>query len=197
MGFLYFYIMIKDLIIKNRSYRRFYEEENISTKDLKALVDLARLSPSGSNLQPLKFILSNTKKTNEIIFKNLAWAGYLKDWHRPIEGERPSAYIIILGDKEAVKSFDYDVGIVCQSMLLGAVEKGYGGCIFGSIKRIPLSAELNIAEHLKIQLIIALGKPKEVIQIDAVKNGDIKYWRDKNEVHHLPKRDLDDLIIEL
>ena len=189
--------MIKDLVLKNRSYRRFYEEEHISTEDLKSFVDLARLSPSGSNLQPLKFILSNQKETNKAIFNNLAWAGYLKDWDGPIKSERPSAYIIILGDKNPIKSFDYDIGIVCQSMLLGAVEKGYGGCIFGSIKRIPLSAELKVAEHLKIQLIIALGKPKEVIQIDPVKNGNIKYWRDENEVHHLPKRDLDDLIIEL
>ncbi len=189
--------MIKDLILKNRSYRRFHEEVTISSEDLKDLVDLARLSPSGSNLQPLKFMLSNGAETNNIIFKNLAWAGYLKDWDGPEEGERPSAYIVILGPEKAVKPYDYDVALACQSMLLGAVEKGYGGCIFGSIKRIPLSAELKIAEHLKIQLIIALGKPKEVIQIDAVKSEEIKYWRDENNVHHVPKRDLDDLIIEL
>ncbi len=189
--------MIKNLILKNRSYRRFYEKVKILSEDLKELIDLARLSPSGSNLQALKFILSNEGNRNKTIFKNLAWAGYLKDWDGPIESERPSAYIIILGDKNPIKSFDYDVGIVCQSILLGAAEKGYGGCIFGSIKRIPLSAELKIPKHLKIQLIIALGKPKEIIQIDPVINGNIKYWRDKKGIHHVPKRNLDELIIEL
>jgi len=189
--------MIKDLILKNRSYRKFHEEVNISSEDLRELVDLARLSPSGSNLQPLKFILSNEKERNKIIFENLAWAGYLKDWDGPEEGERPSAYIIILGPENPVKPFDYDVALACQSMLIGAVEKGYGGCIFGSIKRIPLSKELNIPEHLKIQLIIALGKPKEKVCIDPIINNDVKYWRDENEVHHVPKRNLDDLIIEL
>ena len=189
--------MIKDLVLKNRSYRRFHQEVKIPSEELKELIDLARLSPSGGNLQPLKFILSNKEERNNIIFKNLALAGYLKDWDGPEEGERPSAYIIISGPKTATKPFDYDVALACQSMLLGAVEKGYGGCIFGSIKRIPLSSELKIPEHLKVQLIIALGKPKEVIQIDSVANGDIKYWRDKNKVHHLPKRNLNDLIIEL
>lgn len=189
--------MIKDLILKNRSYRRFYEGKTISSKDLRALVDLARLSPSGSNLQPLKFLLSTKKETNKTIFKNLAWAGYLKDWDGPEEGERPSAYIIILGDKNPVKPYEYDVAIACQSILLGAVEKGYGGCIIGSVKRIPLSKELNIPGNLKISLVIALGKPKEEVCIDTIKNGDVKYWRDEKGVHHVPKRNLDDLIIEL
>ncbi len=189
--------MIKDLVLKNRSYRRFYQNEKLSKKDLRELVDLARLSPSGANLQPLKFIISNEEETNKIIFKNLAWAGYLKDWDGPVEGERPSAYIIILGEKNPVKPYEYDVAIACQSMLLGAVEKGYGGCIFGSIKRIPLSKEINIPEDYKITLILALGKAKEEVCIDTVKNGDIKYWRDEKGVHHVPKRNLDDLIIEL
>jgi len=189
--------MIEDLVLKNRSYRRFHQEEKISSEDLRELINLARLSPSGSNLQPLKFILSNEEERNKTIFKNLAWAGYLKDWDGPEEGERPSAYIIILGPENPVKPFDYDVALACQSMLLGAVEKGYGGCIFGSIKRIPLSKELNIPEHLKIQLILALGKPKEKVCIDPIQNDDVKYWRDEKKVHHVPKRHLDDLIIEL
>ena len=54
---------IKDLIMRNRSYRRFYQDRPITEKQLQDLVDLARLSPSAANLQPLKFILScSTKK---------------------------------------------------------------------------------------------------------------------------------------
>lgn len=189
--------MIKDLILKNRSYRRFYEEEKISTEDLRDLIDLARLSPSGSNLQPLKFILSNQENFNKVIFKNLAWAGYLKDWDGPKKGEQASAYIIILGDKNPNKAYDYDVGIACQSILLGAVEKGYGGCIIGSVKRSPLSSELKIPDHLRVSLVIALGKPKEEVHIEPIKNDDIIYWRDENDVHHVPKRNLKDLIIEI
>ncbi len=187
--------MLKDLITKNRSYRRFYEEVRISTKDLTALVDLARLSPSGANLQPLKFMLSNEEQMNKIIFKYLGWAAYLKDWDGPEEGERPAAYIVILGEKDPAKSYDYDVALACQSMLLGAVEKGLGGCIFASIARAPLSKALNIPENFRIPLIIALGKPKEEVKIEALKNNDVKYWRDEKGVHHVPKRSLDDLIV--
>lgn len=187
--------MLKDLIKKNRSYRRFHEEKSITKEALISLVDLARLSPSGRNLQPLKYFLSNDKKTNEIIFSNVAWAGYLKDWNGPIEGERPSAYIIQLGDTTLTNNFGHDPGIACQSILLGAVELGLGGCIIGSIKKAELHKKLNLPEHLEIVLIIALGYPKEKVVIEKLLSDDIKYWRDESGVHHVPKRCLDDLII--
>lgn len=188
--------MLKDIIIKNRSYRRFYGDHKISSETLRELVDLARLSPSAANLQPLKFYLSSTTKTNKIIFPTLAWAGYIKNWDSPVEEERPSAYIIILGDKSSPRKMEYDVGIAVQSILLGAVEKGLGGCIFGSIKRKFLAEKLNIPDKYEIMLIIALGKPKEKVVIETVKNNDVKYWRDEKKIHHVPKRNIDDLIIE-
>ena len=187
--------MLKDIISKNRSYRRFYGDHKISIEILKELVDLARLSPSSRNLQPLRFILSSDQKTNNLIFPNLVWAGYIKDWDAPIEEERPSAYIIILGDKSSSKKPEFDVGIASQSILLGAVEKGLGGCMIGSIKRNVLSEKINIPDNYEIYLIIALGKPKEKVVIETVKDNDIKYWRDEEKTHHVPKRSLDDLII--
>ncbi|PKP35186.1 MAG: nitroreductase [Bacteroidetes bacterium HGW-Bacteroidetes-17] len=187
--------MLKDLIKKNRSYRRFYEEKSITKKALTSLVDLARLSPSGKNLQPLKYFLSNDKKTNGIIFSNVAWAGYLKDWDGPVSSERPSAYIILLGDTNLTTNFGHDPGIACQSILLGAVEMELGGCIIGSIKRVELHKKLNLSDHLEIVLIIALGYPKEKVVIEKLLSDDIKYWREESGVHHVPKRSLDDLII--
>lgn len=191
----YFVAMIKDLILKNRSYRRFYQDHIISFDELRELVELARLSPSGRNLQPLKYFLSVDKETNEKIFSTLAWAGYLKDWNGPEEGEKPSGYIVILGDKSITNNFMCDHGIVAQSMLLGAVDKGLGGCMFGSIQRPKLKDLLDLDEQLDILLVIALGKPKEVVVVDDVMYNDIKYYRDENQVHHVPKRDIDILII--
>ena len=187
--------MLKDIVSKNRSYRRFYGDHKISSETLRELVDLARLSSSAANLQPLKFYLSSTTETNKIIFLTLGWAGYIKNWDSPVEEERPSAYIIILGDKSSPKRMEYDVGIAAQSILLGAVEKELGGCIFGSIKRNILTEKLNIPDKFEIMLIIALGKPKEKVVIETVKNNDIKYWRDEKEIHHVPKRSIDDLIL--
>jgi len=196
-SFLYinFSIMIKDLILKNRSYRRFFQEHAIPFDFLKELVSLARMSPSGRNLQPLKYWLSCDPETNEKIFQTLSWAAYLKDWNGPGEGEKPSAYIVILGDTRLTTNFMCDHGIVSQSMLLGAVEQGLGGCIFASINRKKLSELLKLDDHFEILLVLALGKPKETVVIDDVKNDDIKYYRDEKQVHHVPKRSIDELIL--
>ncbi|MBI9054443.1 MAG: nitroreductase family protein [Bacteroidales bacterium] len=187
--------MIKDLITKNRSYRRFYQDHKVTIEELKELVDLARLSPSGRNLQPLKYFLSADEVNNEKIFSTLAWAGYLKDWNGPEEGEKPAGYIIILGDTRLTNNFMCDHGIVSQSMLLGAVEKGLGGCIFASIKREKLKEVLEIEECFEVLLVVAFGKPKEKVVINRVFENDIKYFRDDENVHHVPKRDLNNIIV--
>ncbi len=189
--------MIRDLITKSRSYRRFYQEVAIELETLRELVDLARLSPSAGNLQPLKYILACDPQKNALIFPHLAWAGYLKDWPGPDEGERPSAYIIILGDLEVSKSLDCDHGIAAQSILLGATEKGLGGCIVGSVQRQGLQKALDIPSRYEILLVLALGKPKERVVIETVgSTGDIKYWRNSEDIHHVPKRPLDDIIVD-
>jgi nitroreductase len=188
--------MIKDLILQNRSCRRFYQEAPIKLETLRELVDLARLSASAANRQPLKYILSCDPSKNAIIFSCLGWAGYLKDWPGPSEGERPAAHIIILGDTDISKSFMCDHGIAVQSILLGAREQGWGGCMHDSIQRDRLRLLLGIPERYEILLAISLGKPKETVVLETVKpDGDIKYWRDSLDVHHVPKRQLDDVII--
>jgi nitroreductase len=189
--------MLKELVHKTRSYRRFYENTAIEIETLCELVDLARLSASGSNRQPLKFVLSCTPEKNALIFPHTRWAGALKDWPGPAEGERPSAYIIILGDTEISKSFGVNHGIAAQSIMLGATEKGLGGCMIGSIDRPKLRDALEISECYEILLILALGKPKEkVVIVPLGPDGDINYYRDDEGTHYVPKRALDDLIID-
>ena len=188
--------MIKDLVLRNRSYRRFYQDVPVSLETLKELVDLARLSASGANRQPLKYILSCDPEMNALIFPNLGWAAYLKDWPGPQEGERPAAYIIIMGDKSISPSFGCDHGIAAQSMLLGATEMGLGGCIIGSVRKDELAQALAIPAQYEILLVLALGKPKETVVLEPLgPAGDIKYWRDEHGVHHVPKRSLNEVII--
>lgn len=188
--------MIKELILKNRSYRRFYQDFKLEVTTLEELVDLARLSGSGANLQSLKYIISSDETKNNLIFSCLNWAGYYKNWNGPIEGERPSGYIVILGDTKISPNCYWDHGIAAQSILLGAVEKDLGGCMFGSIKREKLIEALGIEEQYNLLLVIALGKPKEVVVLEELENDDIKYWRDENEIHHVPKRKLKDIIVK-
>jgi nitroreductase len=188
--------MIADLVRKNRSYRRFYQEVVIGHDTLRELVDLTRCCASAANLQPLKYILSCEPDRNALIFKHIAWAAYLKGWQGPPEGERPSAYIIVLGDRTIAKSFGCDHGIAGQTILLGAAEKGLGGCMIGSVRRDDLRQAIGVPRHLSILLVIALGKPKESVVIENLgPSGDIKYWRDSQDVHHVPKRSLDEIVV--
>ena len=187
---------LKDLILKNRSYRRFHQDVPITLDTLRALVDLARLSASGANLQPLKYILSCAPATNARIFPHTRWAGYLKDWGGPQEGERPTAYVVILGDTDIAKNFGCDHGIAAQSIMLGAAERGLGGCMIGSIERDGLRQVLSIPQRYEILLILALGQPRETVVIeDLGPDGSIKYYRDAQAVHHVPKRPLADLLV--
>ncbi len=187
--------MIKDLILKNRSYRRFDQSVPVSPDLLHEMVDAARLSASARNMQPLRYMLFNDPAECERIFPTLAWAGYMKEWPGPSEGERPAAYIVQLVDLDLTDDWWCDDGIAAQSMMLTAVEQGFGGCIVASIQREKLRSILNIPERYKIIQVLALGEPAEEVVIDEVSGGDIKYWRDKNNVHHVPKRSLQELII--
>ncbi len=189
-------MMIADLIIKNRSCRRFYQNHKVNTDTLESLVNLARLSASAANMQPLKYILTCDPEKNDMIFPCLAWAAYLKDWSGPDVGERPSAYIIMLGDTSISTNFWCDHGIAAQSILLGAGEISLAGCIIASINKKMLRSVLKISDQYEILLVIAVGKPKEEAIIEPMgEDGNIRYWRDINGIHHVPKRSLDDIII--
>ncbi len=186
---------LRQLIEKTRTYRRFDEKQTIDTKTLVSLVDLARLSASGANRQPLKYILVNDPSQCATVYSCLAWAGYLTTWEGPDPGERPTGYIIILGDKEISDTFGVDPGIAAQSIMLGATDEGLGGCIIASVKKEKLRAAMEISKEYEILLVLALGKPVEKVVLETIKNNDVKYWRDDAHVHHVPKRTLDEIIL--
>jgi nitroreductase len=186
---------LRQLIEKTRTYRRFDEKHEITRETLVSLVDLARLSASGANRQPLKYILVTEPAMRADVYSCLAWAGYLTTWEGPDPGERPTAYIVILGDKEISDSFGVDHGIAAQSIMLGASEAGLGGCIIASVKKEKLKAVFDVPKDLEVLLVLALGKPVEKVVLETIANNDVKYWRDEKRVHHVPKRTLDEIIL--
>jgi len=189
--------MMQELVRRCRSYRRFHENKGVAEQTLKGLIELARLIPSAGNKQPLKYILSCTREKNEMIFPTLGWAAYLKDWTGPVEGERPSAYVVILGDSEISASIPWDHPIAAQTIVLGAAEIGLGACILASVAKDRLAEALKIPARYQILLVVALGYPEETVVLEEMKEGDYKYWRDDSGVHHVPKRALKDLILDL
>jgi nitroreductase len=183
------------LVRRTRSIRRF-KQDPISRDTLRELVELARFSPSGGNKQPLKFVLSCDAQTNARIFPCTAWAGLLTDWPGPAEGERPTGYVVILLDREVGAVAGCDHGIAAQSIVLGAMDKGIGACMIGSLKRAELSVALGLSDRYEVLLVVALGVPaEEVVLEDVGPDGSIEYFRTPDGVHHVPKRPLDELIV--
>jgi nitroreductase len=161
---------------------------------LKELIAIARRVPSAANRQPLKYVLSCSAEVNERIFQTLAWAAYLKDWPGPEPPERPAAYVVVLLDTNISKSADIDVGIAAQTILLAATARGLGGCMFGAIKREQLAESLALPPHLPVSIVIALGKPVEHVVLEGLPaDGSIKYYRDADGTHHVPKRSEEEL----
>lgn len=188
---------LRELVLRNRSYRRFHEEQAVSRETLLELVDLARQTASAANRQPLKYLLSSERETNARIFPCLSWAAYLKDWRGPGPGERPAAYVVVLVDETITTDWWCDDGIAAQTLLLGATERGLGGCMIGAIRHRELRDALHIPEHFRIRLVVALGYPAEEVRLEAMgPDGDIRYWRDEKGVHHVPKRRLEDILLD-
>ena len=188
--------MIRDLIMKNRSYRRFDSTVKITQHQLINWIELARFSASGRNMQPLKYAISVDEKLNEKIFPNIGWAGYLNNWKGPEKNEQPVAYIAVLHDKSVAENYYCDDGIAIQSILIGAVDEGFGGCIIGTFNKRRVAKIFELTDNLEILWLIALGKPAEKVVLEDVKNNEIKYWRDDKDIHHVPKRSMNELIFK-
>ncbi len=181
---------MQELVKKNRSIRRFDNSYRISENDLNYLIDNATKVASAANLQNIRYIYSNSKKTNDEIFRCLNWAGYLEDWPGPDIAQRPSAYIIMVIKSSIEKYAHFDAGIAAQTISLSACEMGLGACLIASINKPLLSTVLELSdEDYSILLCIALGKADEKVVVESAEADKIQYWRDDQGLHHVPKYD--------
>lgn len=186
--------MLKELLEATRSYRRFDENRRIDDNQLREIVNAVRFCPSAANLQRVRVAIVNNYLQNDAVFSDLSFAAYLKDWQGPKVGERPACYLVIMTEREPDVNLAIDIGICAEAMLLSAREMGIGGCLFRSFNKDTLAAKLG-KDGLVPSLVIALGYPAEKVVIDEVRDGDIKYYRDANDVHHVPKLPLDSIIV--
>lgn len=186
--------MLKELVMKNRSYRRFDHGVPITEAQLRELIDTVRLAGSGGNKQVLRFALSWEEEKNARIFPCLKWAALLTDWNGPAPEERPTAYVILCADGAAPMA---DVGIAAQTLLLAAAEQGLGGCMIASFSKTALQEAVDFPAPFEPCLVIALGKPAERVVLEDCVDDRTGYYRDADGVHHVPKRSLDELILHI
>lgn len=194
--------MIDELVKRTRTVRRFQEERQVSRECLLDLLDLARLGGSARNGQPLRYVILDKSAHREMIFPLLGWAGYLKNWSGPQEGERPSAYILCLVDQERLKGpveeAHFDLGIASQNLLLGAANRGIYGCRIGNFSQKKMQEMLQLEKRYIPLLVLALGYAAEQVKLEELEpDGDIRYWRDAEGVHHVPKRPINDIVLSL
>lgn len=186
---------VKEAIQKRRTIRKF-EQRPVDKQMLLEMVDCARLSAYGANLQPLKFKITDDAKKCQELFENIKWAGYLPDG-APKNGEKPMAYIAVLGDTKIKPNaqFECDAGAAVTSMMLQAVDMGLASCWLGAINSDNIHDILGVGDDLKVVYLLAVGYAKQESQICNMQNGNVKYYEDENGKIHVPKRSLEDILV--
>ncbi|MDR2696726.1 MAG: nitroreductase family protein [Deltaproteobacteria bacterium] len=172
-----------------RTCRRFVQDARIGQDDLHWLMECVRCAPCGRNAQVLRYVLVGSPEKCADLFVHLRWAGALKDWDGPAEGERPTAYIAVLTPKEPTAVMHMDVGIAAQTIQLAAHTRGIGCCMHASFVRPACMELLQAPGDMHIALILALGMAREERRLASMPaGGDFAYWRDAQGVHYVPKR---------
>ena len=189
--------MMSKLVAETRSVRRFDEGRRVSAETLTALVDLARQTASAKNLQPLRYKVVAGEEACGKVFPLLGWAGSLPEWKGPEAGERPTGYVVVTLMRELASPWSlFDAGIACQTMALAAREAGLGCCMIASFNKERLAAASRLPDAVDPVIVMAFGHPVEVVRLEPVaEDGSIRYHRDEQGVHLVPKRSLEEILL--
>lgn len=190
--------MLRELMMSNRTVRRFEESREVDTHTLERLVELTRYCPSGRNMQPLRYVIINDAERKREVFPLLKWAGYFKDWDGPEVGERPAAYLVQCLDTQYGCDCLCDDGLQLEAITLAMHTLGLAGCIIKAFNVKGLSEVLGLDERYAPRYVLAIGYPAEEVVIEemgATAEENYKYYRTPDGIHHVPKRPLSELII--
>ncbi len=182
--------------IKSRRTIRIFKRIAVEKQDILKIIDAARLAPTGANLQPLKFKIITDEATRRKMFPYIKYAGYLPDWDPSFE-ESPTAFIAVLNDTDIkpTEKSECDSGAAIMNMCLAATELGLGSCWLGAINRAEIKRILRLDDKLDITYLLALGYPDQEASYTEIIDS-IKYYHDENKNVFVPKRRLEDIIVE-
>ncbi len=185
-------VSLVSLLTKNRSTRGFDTSFKVRHDQLVSLVDAARLAPSAMNQQVLRFRLVTADEAH-LVTPHIRLGRALPELNLPLAESEPNAYIVICTDKES-RYVDMDMGIATQTMLLRAVEMGLNGICIAAFDHDAVREALKLP--LAPQLIVAVGRSAERIEITDISEGESTTYYRKNGTHFVPKLRTEDLIIE-
>lgn len=189
---------LRHLLMNDRSVRRFVENKSVSRETLENLVELTRYCHSGRNAQPLRYVIVTEEEIRDRIYPHLKWAGYFQDWDGPEKGERPSAYLVQCLDTEFGKDCLCDDGLQLEAITLGMTTLGLAGCIIKAFNPAGIAEVLGLDARFKPRYVLAIGYPAEKVVIEDMpieEEADFKYYRTPDGIHHVPKRQLSELIL--
>lgn len=182
------------LLRKNRSHRAFDTSYTVAKRQLEAIVSVNDKLPSGRNAQTLRFRLLDAPGGGEDFCRFLHLGGYLPELHLPVPGTEPKAFIVVCSTESESPIVNIDLGISLQSMALKAVEIGLNALIVKAFNRQEIKEALGLP--LDPLAVLAIGKGTERIVLDEVHTGsDLRYYRDADGTHHVPKIAVPDLLI--
>ena len=185
-------VSLQSLLMKNRSTRGFDASFKVRHDQLVSLVEAARLAPSAMNQQVLRYRLV-TEEEAHLVLPHIRLGRALPELNLPLEGTEPNAFVVICTDKES-RFIDMDMGIVTQTMLLRAVEMGLNGICIAAFDHEAVSKALNLP--LAPQLILAIGRSAERIEVVDIAEGESTTYYRKNGTHFVPKLRTEDFIIK-
>ncbi|AXH10109.1 hypothetical protein CP960_08570 [Malaciobacter halophilus] len=188
------YNKLEKLVKNSRCTRRYQKDIKVDIQDLEELINLARVSSSAKNMQPLKYILVTQKQAVKKLAKTATWAAHLTDWNQD-EDEIPSAFILVLNDTSIDGFAMFDAGVAFQTISLAATSKNLDVCALASIDKNLCKELFKIPSSFEILIGISIGKANEIIKLVEVENEDTNYYRDTKDTHCVPKRDLNDIIL--
>lgn len=187
------YNELKTLIQEARTTRRFKKDSTVDIKDLKEILDLARITSSAKNMQPIKYILVTQEEAVHKLAQTATWASHLKNWDQS-EDERPSAFILMLND-QMIDGFPmFDAGASFTAISLAAKAKGLATCPMASIDKELCKKLFVIPDCYDVMIGIAIGIGTENIKLIDTESFDTNYYREDDDTHVVPKRTLSSII---
>jgi len=182
--------------LRKRRTVRSFKNEPISKDKLIKMIDCARLSPSGANLQSLKYMIITEEDVRKKLFPFIAYAGYTPEWN-PEFSESPTAFIAVFNDTKIRPNGDMaqcDCGIAMMSITLAAYEMGIDSCLLGAIKREEIVKVLGTDESYTLLYLVGLGvSNQENSYFDS--NEDVKYIMNEEKNFLVPKRPLEEVLL--